>query len=133
MYSLEEIFQQAKNDGRGITFEDKTMSSILNFGMKIQKFPSKIEILNCSRNSDYYQEISQQEYDYYAKHGWEIGSLMVGVDNCLRKLEHIELAIRNEVNSRKNDKHIQHLKAKREKALNKFRKINNKLKQLKNE
>ena len=47
--------------------------------------------------------------------------------NCKRKLNLIEQRIKKEVNTRKNDKHIQKLKATRENLLVKYSKRNKQL------
>ena len=52
--------------------------------------------------------------------------------NCKRKLDLIEGKIRTEVNTRKNDKHIQRLKTNRETLLFKYSKRKQQLKQLTN-
>ncbi len=45
MYSLEEIFNQALEDHHSRTITKPLGMSVLNYGAKIQKFPSKTEIL----------------------------------------------------------------------------------------
>ena len=50
---IEQIFIQALEDPSAYNIDD---SSIVNYGVKIQKFFSKTEILNCSRNGNYFQE-----------------------------------------------------------------------------
>ena len=52
--------------------------------------------------------------------------------NCKRKLDLIEERIKREVNTRKNDKHIQRLKTSRENLLIKYSKRKKQLKQLTN-
>jgi len=55
----------------------------------------------------------------------------VAISNCLYKLDIIENNIKTEVNTRKNDKHIQNLKNSREKILNKYTINKRKLNKLK--
>ena len=52
--------------------------------------------------------------------------------NCKRKLDLIEERIKREVNTRKNDKHIQRLKTSRENLLIKYSKRKKQLKQITN-
>lgn len=94
--------------------------SAINNGVKIQKFPSKTEILNCGRSGDYFQECNKEEYKLFFKYGWREGGVRLSMVNCKRKLGMIEERIRAEVNTRKNDKHIQKLKVSREKLLLKY-------------
>jgi hypothetical protein len=56
---------------------------------------------------------------------------MVKINNCIHKLKIIEENIKTEVNTRKNDKHIQNLKNRREKILQKYTINKNKLNQIK--
>ena len=117
MYSVEEIFDQAMEDRYAYHTMD---NSIINYGVKIQQFPSKTEILNCSRNGDYFQVCNKDEYELFFIHGWIKGGLRLSMMNYKRKLDMIEDRIRDEVNTRKNDKHIQKLKTSRENLLIKY-------------
>ena len=116
MYSIEELYSQALSDDKAIHSEN----SIINYGVKIQKFSNKIEILNCSRNGNYFQICNKDEYSLFMIYGWIKGGLRLSMMNYKRKLDMIEDRIRNEVNTRKNDKHIKKLKANRENFLIKY-------------
>ena len=94
--------------------------SVIGRGIKIQKFDDKTEILNLSKGGMYYKECTPEEYELFFKHGWALGSKYLKISNCLYKLKIIESNIQQEMNSRKNDKHIQNLKSKREKILNQY-------------
>ena len=72
-----------------------------------------------------------RRYDFFYDEGWEIGCYKVKINNCLHKLKIIEENIKTEVNTRKNDKHIQNLKTRREKILQKYTINKNKLNQIK--
>jgi len=122
MYSIEEIYQQAEQDINSIKVSKTNGNSVLNYGVKIQKFPARTEILNCSRSGDYFKECNHEEYDLFFKYGWREGGIRLSMMNCKRKLDMIEERIRNEVNTRKNDKHIQKLKTTRENLLLKYSK-----------
>ena len=122
MYSIEEIYHQAEQDINSIKVSKTNGNSILNYGVKIQKFPTKTEILNCSRSGDYFKECNNEEYDLFFKYGWREGGIRLSMMNCKRKLNLIEERIRAEVNTRKNDKHIQKLKTTRENLLLKYSK-----------
>jgi len=127
MYSLEEIFNQALEDHHSRTITKPLGMSVLNYGAKIQKFPSKTEILNCGRSGDYFQECNSEEYELFYIYGWREGSLRLSMLNCKRKLNLIEQRIKKEVNTRKNDKHIKKLKTTRENLLVKYAKRNKQL------
>ena len=119
MYSLTDLYNQAiQNEPIRITRQYGV--SIIDRGFKIQVFPSKTEILNCSKNGDYFQEISQEEYDIFFEHGWVKGCTILNINNNKRKLKLIENMMKREVNSRKNDKFIKNLKSKREFVMNQY-------------
>jgi len=119
MYSIEDIYSQALQDDT-LYMERNNNVSMINIGIKIQKFPSKTEILNCSKNGDYFQELTTDEYNTFFTYGWVIGCLKMAVNNCVRKLDMIQKNMQEEVNTRKNDKYIKNLKTKREFVMNKY-------------
>ena len=131
MYSLDQLFNQALQDNP-IHIKKELGDSVINNGFKMQKFQSKIEILNCSRNGDYFQELNKNEYEMFLSNGWIKGCVIMNINNCLHKLKLIESKMRVEVNSRKNDKFIKNLKTKREYIMNRYSYYTQKLIKLKN-
>tara|TARA_R100000935_G_C2745602_1_gene127682 strand:+ start:219 stop:635 length:417 start_codon:yes stop_codon:yes gene_type:complete len=131
MNSIEDIYNQAINHRGSLKIPMKTGDSVINYGVKIQKFLSKTEILNCGRNGDYFQECSNDEYQLFFIHGWIKGGLRLSMMNYKRKLDLIETKIRNESNTRKNDKHIKKLKSNRENLLIKYSKRQKQLNKIK--
>jgi len=125
------LFEEALNDRKAIETKTKKMHSVIANGIKIQKFSDRIEILNTGKGGDYFQECTLEEYDFFYDEGWEVGCYKVKINNCLHKLKIIEENIKTEVNTRKNDKHIQNLKTRREKILQKYTINKNKLNQIK--
>ena len=109
MYSLEEILNQAIKDEKGVVSEMPIGFNIISKGIKIKKFSDRIEILDMNRGGDYYKEIDPLNYKIFYKQGWKIGCLRMAIINCVFKLKLIEEKIKTEVNTRKNDKHIQNL------------------------
>ena len=119
-YDIKDIFKQALEDNKAIKSILPKGVSVIGRGIKIQKFDDKTEILNMSKGGMYYKECAPEEYELFFKHGWVLGSKYLSISNCLYKLKIIERQIQQEMNSRKNDKHIQNLKSKREKILNQY-------------
>tara|TARA_R100000231_G_scaffold26276_3_gene23791 strand:- start:2099 stop:2503 length:405 start_codon:yes stop_codon:yes gene_type:complete len=119
MYSLDQLYNQALQKDPLILHKELG-TSLVSYGFKLQKFESKTEILNCSRNGDYFQELSDNEYKLFQEYGWEKGCIVMSINNCLHKLQLIEDKMRLEVNTRKNDKFIKNLKAKREYILQRY-------------
>ncbi len=130
MYSLETIFQQAIDKPYAVVTDMPMGVNVIYLGIKIQKFEDRIEILDLNRGGNYYKVIEPVHYSIFSAYGWEIGCLKMAVLNCVYKLNIIEDRIKTEVNTRKNDKHIQNLKGKREKLIKKHYKYNNKLNQI---
>tara|TARA_R110002012_G_scaffold185786_1_gene352369 strand:+ start:448 stop:870 length:423 start_codon:yes stop_codon:yes gene_type:complete len=119
-YTKEDLFDQAMLDPRAIKMTMPNGYGVINNGVKIQKFPSKIELINLARSSNYYVECSEDEYKFFFKYGWKEGAIRLCISNTKRKLGMIEDKIKNEVSTRKNNKHIESLKAKRTGLLNKY-------------
>tara|TARA_Y100001937_G_scaffold128005_1_gene202025 strand:- start:8339 stop:8749 length:411 start_codon:yes stop_codon:yes gene_type:complete len=130
-YSLEDIWNEAVKDVNSTFSHMPKGESILGSGVKIQKFLDRIEILNTSKGGDYFQELNKEEYKFFFKDGWKIGSVNLALSNYAYKLNVIEQKIKTEVNTRKNDKHIQNLKNKRESILKKYSKQTSKLNKIK--
>jgi hypothetical protein len=119
MYTLSDIYKQAVDD-ETLNIQRNGSVSMINLGVKIQKFPSKTEILNCAKNGDYFQELSLEEYKIFFTKGWVVGCVTIAINNCIRKLKMIQKSMKEEVNTRKNDKYIKNLKTKREFVMNRY-------------
>lgn len=131
MYSLEDIYIEASQDTDCIHYDMPNGVGFINYGVKLQRFSTTIELLNCGRGGDYFKELTEEEYNFFFKHGWREGGLRLIIGNCKRKLAMIEERMREEMNTRKNDKHIQKLKIQRENILKKYATYNNKLTKIK--
>lgn len=130
MYSLEEIWLQAIGDASAVRQRVPKGELIIGSGVRIQRFGDRIEMLNMNKGGDYYKVLDEDEYNIFYHDGWKRGSVNLSISNCLFKLGLIEDKIKTEVNTRKNDKHIQNLKNRRENILNKYTKLKQKLNQL---
>ena len=128
---LEAIFQTALEDPKAIVTVLERCTSVINNGVKINLFSDRIEIMNMGKGGDYFKECTIEEYDFFYDEGWYTGGILLKISNCLHKLDIIEERIKTEVNTRKNDKHIQNLKSRRESILNKYTINVNKLNQIK--
>ena len=129
-YTLKDIVNQSVEDTTAVSSILPKGLSVMGGGVKLQAFSSKIEILNCSKGGHYYQEIEEDEYDYFLENGWKKGKIQIAINNCKHKLELIERRMKVEMNTRKNDKHIQNLKTRRENLLKKYADHNVKLNQI---
>jgi len=130
-YSLKDIWKQAEEDLNSAPVMMPKGECLMGMGVKIQKFGDHIEILNTAKGGDYFKELEESEYEFFYKDGWRVGAVNLSLSNYSYKLQLIEQKIKTEVNTRKNDKHIQNLKNKRESILNKYSKQTSKLNKLK--
>jgi len=131
MLSLSEIFNEALDDPRAIVTSLRSSKEVINKGVKIQQFKDRIEILNMGKGGDYFKLCTEEEYEFFYLHGWRVGTVKLAISNCLYKLKIIEQRIKQEVNTRKNDKHIQNLKNRREVIMIKYASHKQKLNQIK--
>jgi hypothetical protein len=130
MFKRSDIMKQALEDNKSIKNILPKGISVIGRGVKIQEFDDGIQILNMGKGGDYFKECSDEEYDFFYKEGWRRGCTQVSMSNCLHKLSIIESRIKTEINTRKNDKHIQNLKNRRETLLNKYTNLKTELNNL---
>lgn len=131
MYSVSDIFFQALEDPRSVKQTLHKSEVILGKSVRIEKCGNNIELYNLNKGGDYYKPLNEIELQCFMDNGWKAGQLHLVIMNCLFKLDLIEKKIKTEVNTRKNDKHIQSLKTRREGMLVKYTKNKRKLNQLK--
>mgnify|MGYP003627989173 FL=1 len=122
MYKLKEIFKQADTDEVSINIDGVGYDARIRQGIKITKEGEDVHIFNTTKGV-FYEEITHQQYQTFLEYGWVIGVYRLSLINYKRKLGLIENKIRNEVNSRKNDKHIKALKKTRTRILKDYRRI----------
>jgi hypothetical protein len=122
MYKLKEIFRQADTDEVSINIDGVGYDARIRQGIKITKEGDDVHIFNTTKGV-FYEEITHQQYQTFLEYGWVIGVYRLSLINYKRKLGLIENKIRNEVNSRKNDKHIKALKKTRTRILKDYRRI----------
>ena len=130
MFKRSDIMKQALEDNKSIKNILPKGISVIGRGVKIQEFDDGIQILNMGKGGDYFKECSDEEYDFFYRDGWRKGCTQVSMSNCLHKLSIIESRIKTELNTRKNDKHIQNLKNRRETLLNKYTNLKTELNKL---
>ena len=130
MFKRKDIMTQALEDPKSIKNVLPKGVSVIGRGVKIQQFDDGIQILNMGKGGDYFKECSNEEYDFFYRDGWRKGCTQVSMSNCLHKLSIIESRIKTELNTRKNDKHIQNLKNRRETLLNKYTNLKSELNKL---
>tara|TARA_R100001460_G_scaffold58564_1_gene98395 strand:+ start:1071 stop:1469 length:399 start_codon:yes stop_codon:yes gene_type:complete len=129
MYKLTDIFNQANTDEVSINIDGVGYEARLRQGIKITKEDNTFHIFNTTIGV-FYQEISEEQYQTFYEYGWVIGVHKLALINYKRKLRVVENKMRNEVNTRKNDKHIKTLKKARLNLIESYRRASNKLNKL---
>tara|TARA_R100000935_G_scaffold791_3_gene2821 strand:+ start:815 stop:1228 length:414 start_codon:yes stop_codon:yes gene_type:complete len=130
-FTIPQVWEQAITDPRSVVQNLPKGISIIANGVKLMKFQENIEMFNMNKGGDYFKELDEDEYALFHEGGWKVGLIKLAISNCLFKLDLIEKRIQNEVNTRKNDKHIQNLKNRREKILKKYTTHQTKLNKIK--
>lgn len=132
-YTLEDIWEQAEADNFAMRIAMTSYEAIIMYGCRIskEKDSKDIKLFNTGRGGDYYLPLEKEEVDVFLEKGWRYGCYVVSLSNYKRKLKHIEVLIRNEVNGKNNPKQIQSYKVSRDNVMDNYREISNKLNKIK--
>ena len=135
MYNLEDIFKQSLKDDYSAILDTPYVEARLVFGIKIVRDRESgcVEILNTSRGGDYYQEITDNQYQEFYLKGWRHGVYIVSLQNHKRKLNLIDLRVNEAIKDLSPKKVIDSYHQKRKNILNRYTKITSKLNLLHNE
>ncbi len=130
MRNLEDVFKEALDDDYAGILDDHYVESRIVFGIKISRDREcgDIEILNTSKGGDYYEEISNDEYEVFLGKGWRRGVYVVSLSNYRRKLDAIEFKINNAIQRSATKKEIDSWQDRRKTVMKQYTKITNKLK-----
>ncbi len=91
-------------------------------GFKIES-DNKHNIYIYKPKGEVYKELVEGEYDVICKHGWRKGVLKLVLASYQHKLSKISDNIRDEVNTRRNDKHLKSLKTSRQRIMDNYLKV----------
>ncbi len=132
-YNLTDILKQAQEDSYTASLNGDGMEANILYGIRIEKIThtGEINIHNTTKGGDFYSLVPEKDLEFFFDGGWRYGVFNLALSNYRSKLDIIESKIRDEVNSRKNAKHIQSLKANRERIMQRFAKVSQKLNQIK--
>ena len=135
MRTLNDVFNEAKEDTFSATLDTKYVEARLVFGVKIvrDRETGVVEIINTQKGGDFYQEIDVDEYDYFLEKSWRFGVYKVSLSNYSRKLINIEASIKDVINDKQNKKQLDSLQSRRLNIMNRYTKITSKLNLLHNE
>ena len=119
MYTLEEIFEQAKADGDCVQLLWAGYEAYLGNHYKISRcvYSNEITIQNTTGTGNYYMDLNLEEANLFAEKGWRFASLTLSLSNYRTKLDNIERLIHKEVNGTSNPKHIASLQHSRDRIM----------------
>ncbi len=123
MYKLSDIFNQADTDEVSIDIDGMGYEARLRQGIKITKEGNDVQIFNTTKGNLFYEEITSEQYQTFIEYGWVVGVYRLTLLNYKRRLELIERKMREEVNTRKNDKRIKSMKKIRTSIMIDYRRV----------
>ena len=129
MYSLTQVFQQAiEDDACGGLDSLESRARLLN-GIKIveDNETKEVVILNTTIGGEYYKEITIAEYEVFKAKGWRYGLNVLSLSNYRRKLDKVELRIKEELNGKKSAKSILMAKANRTRIMENYTRVTKEL------
>ena len=119
-----EIFNQASRDHSAVRMDGGGYEGFISYGIKITKDNhNKVTIFNTNKG-EYYEEISDDEYDIFKDRGWLCGIYTLSLSSYKRKLDGIKRRITDEVNGRRRKKVLVSLKQERDIFSSKYFKVN---------
>lgn len=132
MYSPIHIFEMAKDDHGSVNLDGTDHEARMQLGVKIIKYNenNKVEIYNTSKGGDYYTKLTKDEVKIFIEKGWRYGIYVISLSNYCSKLDSLKEAIKNYSNNNLTKKQLQILHSRRDRILEKYNEVKNKLNQL---
>lgn len=128
---LHNIFEEAMNYCNTANLDGIDYKARLSYGIKIIKYDDddSIVIYNTAKDGDYYQELTEEQYEMFFKEGWKVGVLKMALERYANKLNLIEQRIKEEINGSNNINYLNFLKETRTNTLNNYYNVTQKLNQ----
>jgi len=133
MCTLEDIFKEALSDKDAVTLDGIGYEARMLYGIKISKdnYTQDIMIQECTSSGDYYAEIPMRHYELFGEKGWKYALYVLSLNNLRLRIDEIDNKVRQEINSRNNEKYVKILLQSKDNLESMYNKINNKLIKLK--
>ena len=127
VYDLHDIYESAEKDRYSVRLDGFGTEGLLLYGVKIVKSNKgkTITIYNTMRHGEYYDEITDSEYNHFALNGWRLGVYHVAANNYKQKIEHLLGKLKDDSNEKHS--YTMSLRAQLELTENKLKKIEQKL------
>lgn len=122
MMTLDEIFEQARQDSYAFPLDGDGYEARVLYGCKILRDneTGKVTLLNTQLGGDYYEALNREDIEVFQQKGWRCGVYVLSLNNYRSKLNKVEKAIQREMNGRRNPKQIQSLKSHRERLMKRY-------------
>tara|TARA_R110000772_G_C13212870_1_gene431128 strand:+ start:644 stop:1039 length:396 start_codon:yes stop_codon:yes gene_type:complete len=129
-YNLNEIFSQAIDDNYSVRIDGNGYKSVVLYSVKIIKDnkTDEVIIIDTVNKLYYYQMISKEDEEVFLTSGWKNGVYNLTSKKYVKKLDLIEKGIQESIKNKSPKKAIDYLKSERDRVINKYTKINNKIK-----
>jgi hypothetical protein len=133
-YSRQQVFEQALEDRNTGQIDGKDYQARMSYGTKISRdnITGEVEFFNCTQGGNMYAELTPSEINFFLEKGWKGGLYVVYLSNNRLKLGTIERSVRREVNGKNNPATLKSLKAKKDRLLARYNKVNQLLKSIQN-
>ncbi len=129
-YNLNEIFSQAIDDNYSVRIDGNGYKSVVLYSVKIIKDnkTDEVMIIDTVNKLYYYQMISKEDEEVFLTSGWKNGVYNLTSKKYVKKLDLIENGIQESIKNKSPKKAIDYLRSERDRVMNKYTKINNKIK-----
>lgn len=133
LYSLGEIYEQASNDVMASEYQGNGYTSYISYGVKIirDSRDGAFYIYNIGAKGDFPEELNEEEYSLFLTNGWKFGVYSVSLSNYRKKLDIIQIKIRDVMNNTRSEKQVQTLQDKRDTIMQRYNELLIKLNKLK--
>jgi len=116
----EELWKDVQKIYGVVEMKGKECNSYIYKGIKIAKCEGEYIIWNTKKRGDFYEEITEKQYEAFEEHGFEYGVYQIWTDNLEGSLNKITEKIQHEINIRNNTRHFNSLKQMRVSVMQKY-------------
>ena len=117
---MHDIFRQALQDPYATRMESKNTIELIVYGIKIIKEGNNIKIYDTHKGGEYYKELTPKQYNIFRVKGWRGGVYDVRLKSYQEKINHLEKKIVDEINGRKNENQLKHLKETKQRIIENY-------------
>lgn len=129
---LKDVFEQASRDFNSTEANGDRYKGYISYGIKIvsDDRTKQIYIYNTAANGDFYDELTEEQYEIFLNKGWKCGVYTISLSNYRRKLDVIQSKMRDIVNNSRSEKQMQKLREQRDMIMDRYNQLAVKLNQL---